>query len=120
MNFGLAPLNTRRDIAMLGVIHRAVLCQGPSQLQDFFIEESVPMRSMSRRPRHDRQLQDLSGPLRRDYLNRSLLGYVWIYNWLPEKIVTSSSVQKFQSRCQAFLKSCVSSGMIISIYDIVL
>ena len=36
MNFNLAPLSTRRDIAMLGVIHRAALREGPQQLLIFF------------------------------------------------------------------------------------
>ena len=31
VNFRLAPLQTRRDIAMLGVIHRAVIGCGPPQ-----------------------------------------------------------------------------------------
>ena len=32
----LAPLHTRRDIAILGFIHRAVLRKGPQQLHQFF------------------------------------------------------------------------------------
>ena len=35
-HFKLAPLSSRRDIAMLGVIHRAVLGEGPPQLRQFF------------------------------------------------------------------------------------
>ena len=35
LHFNLAPLEARRDIAMLGVIHRAVLKQGPAQLHKF-------------------------------------------------------------------------------------
>ena len=33
INFELAPLASRRDIAMLGAIHRAVLGEGPLQLR---------------------------------------------------------------------------------------
>ena len=36
VTFHLAPLATRRDIAMLGLIHRAILCKGPSQFNAFF------------------------------------------------------------------------------------
>ena len=36
-HFNLAPLNARRDIAQLGMIHRAVLRNGPPQLHHFFI-----------------------------------------------------------------------------------
>ena len=35
LDFNLAPMSTRRDIAMLGLIHRAVLGKGPSQLHQF-------------------------------------------------------------------------------------
>ena len=34
VNFKLAPLASRRDIVMLGVIHRAVLGEGPPQLRE--------------------------------------------------------------------------------------
>ena len=36
VHFALAPLATRRDMAMLGVVHRAVLRKGPPQLWPFF------------------------------------------------------------------------------------
>ena len=36
MYFHLAPLRCRRDIAMLGIIHRCVLGKGPAQFKDFF------------------------------------------------------------------------------------
>ena len=35
-HFSLAPLGVRRDIAMLGVVFRAVLQKGPPQLRSFF------------------------------------------------------------------------------------
>ena len=35
--FNLAPLSTRRDIAMLGIIHRAALGKGPALLMQFSI-----------------------------------------------------------------------------------
>ena len=36
VEFRLAPLNCRRDMAMLGVLHRAVLKKGPAHLEKFF------------------------------------------------------------------------------------
>ena len=36
MNFNLAPLDTRRAIAMLGVIHRAARRDGPNHFHRFF------------------------------------------------------------------------------------
>ena len=39
MVFNLAPLATRRDMAMLGVVHRAALRKGPSHFWKFFQPE---------------------------------------------------------------------------------
>ena len=36
LSFKLAPLHTRRDIAMLGVIHRIALGHGPSHFRKLF------------------------------------------------------------------------------------
>ena len=56
----LAPLKTRRDIAMLGVIHRAALGQGPAQLQHFFHQVTRPQvqRTRLQLSRHDWQFQE--------------------------------------------------------------
>ena len=40
-DYSLAPLSARRDMAMLAVIHRAVLGRGPEQLQKFFPLDKV-------------------------------------------------------------------------------
>ena len=39
MDFNLAPLNVRRNIAMLGCIHRAANCKGPPPLWRFSAEQ---------------------------------------------------------------------------------
>ena len=36
INFRLAPLLSRRDMAMLGAIHRTMLGKGPVQFREFF------------------------------------------------------------------------------------
>eukprot|EP00959_Pyramimonas_sp_CCMP1952_P459971 9479114-Pyramimonas_sp.AAC.1 len=46
-SFLLAPLATRRDIAILGMIHRTVLCLGPNVFQQFFcLARSLPSSSL--------------------------------------------------------------------------
>jgi len=42
MVFHLAPLASRRDMAMLGVIHRAVLGKGPEQVRKYFARSDAP------------------------------------------------------------------------------
>eukprot|EP00959_Pyramimonas_sp_CCMP1952_P473032 9501024-Pyramimonas_sp.AAC.1 len=50
----LAPLSSRRDMAMLGLIHRAVLGSGPAHFRQFF---KIDTRSSARREgRHRLQL----------------------------------------------------------------
>ena len=36
LEFNLAPLRTRRDIAMLGLVHRTVLGKGPVHFKEIF------------------------------------------------------------------------------------
>jgi len=61
--------------------------------------------------RHPWQLRDDYQFLHRDYINRSLLGYIWIYNRLPELLVALKTVRKFQGACQDILKELASSGI---------
>ena len=67
LEFNLAPLPTRRDMAMLGVIHRASLGKGPQQFGAFFKPaEAKKEHPATRRQerRHSRQLQEWKGNLR--------------------------------------------------------
>lgn len=44
----LAPLNARRDMAVLGVIHRAVLGKCPKQIQEFFAFDAAAAHPVGR------------------------------------------------------------------------
>ena len=100
VHFHLAPLDTRRDIAMLGLIHRTVLGKGPQQFKDFF-HTNPNCRSMLLDPR-----QSSRSPL----LRRSTLGLVAVYNLLPRKVVSARSVSEFQKGLQEVVISFASSG----------
>ena len=97
MHFKLAPLALRRDIAILGVIHRCALRLGPKCLWKFFVldDSEVPARAPRRHARHLRGPCHLRCP---DYALRSALGGARLYNLLPDYIVSASSVRLFQSR----------------------
>ena len=108
MVFNLAPLSTRRDIAMLGLVHRTVLGKGPKHFQKFFtLEEKLPharTRLGKKRKEHGRQLRD---PRARTHLNvvrRSALGLVAVYNLLPAKVVQLQEVKDFQRALQELVK----------------
>ena len=44
LEFNLAPLSMRRDIAMLGIIHRAALGDGPTQFREYFYRNASGLR----------------------------------------------------------------------------
>ena len=112
LDYSLAPLSSRRDIAALGIIQRSVLGLGPHHLRKFFQLDPTQSRSSARiyGNKHSRQLLDPFETLHRDYINRSILGYIWIYNLLPSGVVVCDNVQLFQSRCQQILKVLAKTG----------
>ena len=109
--YKLAPLCTRRDIGMLGLLHRISLGDAPAQLAELFPQApfSAPRFGPDTRlrrvvQRHNRQFTERPGHT--DVFRRSLFGLVSAYNLLPQSVVDIPSVQDFQSRLQrAVLKA---------------
>ena len=102
----LAPLSTRRDCAMLGVIHRALLRLGAPQFFEWF-----PLAPARERPatrlnalRHDKQILDYCDGGHSTLLARSVLGLVREYNLLPQWVVNAPSVKVFQGRLQYLVR----------------
>ena len=111
LHFNLAPLHTRRDIAALGVIHRAALGGGPAQLRRMFPRSAPHLRPALR---HCLQVEDLALGLEQDYVKRSFFGRVRVYNLLPPEMVdTLPPVQRFQSALQTVLKSEAAVGTVL-------
>ena len=114
MHFNLAPLSARRDTAMLGLVHRAVLRKGPKHFQKLFVLQRAARtyytRLESRRQRHGRQLM---APRQTTHLNcvrRSAFGLVAVYNLLPAKVVHKETVKDFQAALQELLKERACQG----------
>ena len=107
----LAPLPSRRDIAMMGVLHRIVLGEAPPQLVALFpvlgavSEPAGLQRLRGWRPRHTRQLATPATYNSTELLRRSLFGLVECYNWLPQKAVDCKTVKAFQRTLQNGLES---------------
>ena len=117
--FNLAPLSARRDIALLGLIHRAVLGRGPQHFREFFKLNGEAGRASSGRHRlqlveyEDGHWTDFALPRScpANYIRHSVLGLVSVYNRLPASIVeVSSSVSFFQSGLQDLLRHSAGSG----------
>jgi hypothetical protein len=99
LEFNLAPLCTRRDIAMLGLIHRAVLGLGPPHFRKHFRLEGTGAG------RHRRHLVDPRPVYRAHIVSRSALGLIAVYNLLPEGVVAARDVSAFQCALQQLVKS---------------
>ena len=95
MHFNLLPLSVRRDISILGVIHRAVLGLGPPQLWKFFKRAAATRARASRRPRHDKQLVEWPSARDLDVKRRSCLGSIRVYNLLPAAAVAEVDLKGF-------------------------
>ena len=105
--YNLAPLQTRRDIAMLGVIHRTVLGHGPPQFRNWFFAAArrPPKYNTRRQDRlHTKQFYDWLADRDTELLRRSALGLVRVYNELPQKAVDTKSVKDFQHWLQEYVK----------------
>ena len=108
--FNLAPLSSRRDMANLGILYRAVTRRGPRQLQELFKLDRNVRRSSPRRDVHRFQILDETRELHRDYLNRSTFGYVGVFNLLPDVVFVSEDfecpipVKEFQKNLNKLVK----------------
>ena len=114
--FRLAPLESRRDISMLGALHRVVLGCAPPQAAALFpvlgvVDEPFRRQFLRHwRPLHNRQMATPVTFASTDVLKRSVFGLVRCYNRLPQEIVDISSVKKIQRRLQLALIGFAKTG----------
>jgi hypothetical protein len=110
----LAPLSMRRDIAMLGVIHRAVIGHGPDHFRKYFKKDNsaTACHRLGITEYKDGDVTDFMHPSSggpAEYIQRSVLGLCSIYNMLPARIVESCpTVSSFQGKLQDLAKECCS------------
>ena len=94
MDFNLAPLSVRRDMSMLGVIHRATLVMGLPQLWPFF-RFDISRSIVGRRRRHERQVVEWPRDRDLDIMRRSALRMIRVYNILPAESVAKKDLKTF-------------------------
>ena len=112
IRYKLAPLSARRDMAMLGLLHRASHGRAPAPLSELLQSGHQPARglfAMSTRGavRHNRQLPEylsrMSQGAHTETLRRSCFGLVTIWNMLPTDVANS----KRTKTCQRCLQQCL-------------
>ncbi len=97
LKHNLAPLRLRRDIAVLGLLHRIQLGEAHDDFSRLFEKATHPTTTTTRhsKRRHGKQFRETWGNT--DYYNRSIFSSVRAYNILPEYVVNTTDVQSFQS-----------------------
>ena len=100
MQFNLAPLRMRRDIAMLGMLHRSALGEGPPQLRRLF----------KRAPGGFQLLDPYSGRSQPPLIRRSAWGLLPVYNRLGSSAQSIATVADFQKYLQERVKKLLQRG----------
>ena len=107
MDFSLAPLSTRRDIALLGLLHRAAIGEGPSHFREHFKRRAGSLKL------DDPLANQKVSPL----LQRSIWGLVRVYNTLGNA-ASCGNVKDFQGLLQARLRSIIEKKLLIDWDDL--
>ena len=114
LRFGLAPLQTRRDIGMLGMLWKVAhrKCH-PAFLELLPPEENsnspnIVTRSVARR--HGRRLRNFCDGTQLCQFERSIFGMVRVWNFLPADIVELQTVKAFQKKLTRVAKIACSGS----------
>ena len=113
-NFNLAPLSVRRDISMLGLLHRVVLGEAPAQFKDYIFPvrpRDYPRGWADVFNRHNRQLHDPLTHSNLKIMHRSIFRLIHPYNVLPQVVVNLKTVKSFQKQLHAVMKQCAKEGI---------
>ena len=101
MDFNLAPLCMRRDIALLGLLHRSAIGEGPTQFRELF----------KRRTGSLKLVDPLDGQSASLLMRRSIWGLVKVYNGLGGAL-QCNEVKDFQGLLQERAKRIVAKNLL--------
>ena len=113
LEYNLAPLALRRDVAMLGLLHKCSLKRAHPQLQALFPTVQLqPTRHHTRlsERRHNRQLLERCTGHFLESTRRSVFGLVRVYNFLPQAAVDATSVTAFQTALTNLVREACERG----------
>ena len=110
LTYNLAPLGTRRDMALLGLIHKCAIGGGPPHFKQFFSRAAgttMLLNPYSQPP-------FVFGPFRRTsaLLTNSAVGLIPVYNSLAEFQRRAETVPDFQGYLQEYIKSQCRIGLV--------
>jgi len=93
-SYNLAPLSCRRDMAILGLLHRTVIGEGPGHFRALFGIVGGSSDAFPDKPEYRAE------PM----LRRSAFGYIRVYNALPRAWRRLKDVSSFQGKLQESMK----------------
>ena len=112
-DYNLAPLCTRRDISMMGLLHRVTLGDAPVQFRSFIYPAKPGAQNRGWAytfERHGKQLHDPIDGTASRMMERSVLGLIYSYNALPAQVVKYTSTKTFQCCLQKGVRACARAG----------
>ena len=111
LEYNLAPLCVRRDIAILGCIHRAAMHQGPPALWKFFRRAEVTRAYNTRQTQsHSLQIAEWTRGRNLEIMRRSAFGMIRVYNLLQQDTVEKADVKSFQSALTQLVRDRLNGG----------
>ena len=112
LKYNLAPLQLRRNIAMLGLLYKIARRETHPAFFDLFpFDNAVPHHTTRLTMRRHRiQLQNRCDGSQSDVLNRSIFGMVRVFNVLPEEAINQTSVKMFQKVLTRIAKEHCEAG----------
>ena len=111
--YNLAPLCLRRDVALLGLLHKCVLGLAHPELCKLFPLTSAPPKRYQTRAAvgtHERQLLNRTQGRHSELLRRSALGLARVYNRLPSGVVANDTVKGFQHDLTCLARESCAKG----------
>ena len=113
MEFNLAPLKLRRNIGILGLMHKSVLGESHPIFAKLLPFSAAPGQWI-RPDGHNKQLYDHFHEVRFQLgmQFRSIFGMVYVYNGLPQSIVDARSVAAFQKELSIRSRNSCATGIV--------
>ena len=112
LDFNLAPVRTRRDIAMLVLLHRTQIGTAPPCISAFFPRATNTLfeYGFNGSVRHERQIQCQIEPGSTASFCRCLFGLVRVYNNLLANVVQVNIVSFFKWHLHNLMKTSASNN----------
>ena len=113
LQYNLAPLSMRRDLAMLALLHKVSLGTAPRPIADLFKHRGGTLDSFgfsgSFRT-HCRQLHDPVVFNHPPIIKRSVYGLIKVYNRLSFQVLDAKTPKQFQHRLQLLAEDAAKSN----------